>query len=399
MKLGYTSSLLFQDNYDALEKGKTIKYFKEKTGKNYRTDSSEQATDDSTENIKTEGVKNDSESVRIILIKKIADERYVILYRTFRSFYNATVSAILFDVLAGVIIIVIGVAMVLQLSNYVLKPIADITDVAEHIADLEFDVKAPENGEDELAQLGKSINRMSGYLESNLLQLQEDIDNRKKLVRNLSHEIKSPVAVIMGYAERLKAVILKNPDKAVSYCEIITNESGRIDSLVKEMLEFSKLEQRTEDMVKEEISIKQLFEGARERIHQENMGRDIDFSVQCGEDDMVKGDFVLIERALHNLLANAVAYGDLKHLRICLNGRQKQNFYEIRVYNSGKGIPNGIMTHIWEPFVKVDEARTRGKQGSGVGLSIVREIVEAHEGYYNVENQEGGVEFLIAVKN
>jgi two-component system sensor histidine kinase ResE len=57
------------------------------------------------------------------------------------------------------------------------------------------------------------------------------------------------------------------------------------------------------------------------------------------------------------------------------------------------------MTHIWEPFVKVDEARTRGKQGSGVGLSIVREIVEAHEGYYNVENQEGGVEFLIAVKN
>jgi signal transduction histidine kinase len=377
---------LFETNFDAIEKGKTVKYYKEKN-KKYKNE----------DTVSTK--KMDSESVRIIMIKKIADNRYVVLYRTFRSLYNATMSAMLFDVIAGVIIIIIGILMVLKLSDYVVKPVKDITEVAEHIANLEFDVKAPENGEDELGQLGRAINQMSGYLESNLSQLQKDIDNRKKLVRNLSHEIKSPVAVIMGYAERLKAVILKNPEKAIPYCEIIANESGRIDNLVKEMLEFSKLERRTEETVLETISVDRLFSQIQKRFEEENIDRKIIYETQYEKNDSIRGDAVLLERAIYNLLGNAVAYGSPENLKIRLRGAWNGDYYEIRIYNSGRSIPEELMDTIWDAFIKADEARTRGKQGSGVGLSIVREIVEAHNGYYSVENVEDGVEFLISVKN
>jgi signal transduction histidine kinase len=399
-KLGPTSSNLFQENFDILEKGKTIKYYKEK---NDKINGKHTANDMSTEQLTSQGQeedtkKMDSESVRIFVIKKIGENRYVILYRTFRSLYNATMSAILFDIIAGVIIIIIGIIVVWKLSDYVVKPVKDITEVAEHIANLEFDVKAPENGKDELSQLGSSINRMSGYLEDNLVQLQNDIDNRKKLVRNLSHEIKSPVAVIMGYAERLKAVISKNPEKAVAYCEVIADESGRIDNLVKEMLEFSKLEQRTEELVLEKVSLQTLFQSAYNRFEKENIDRKIRFTMDYDKSGYIQGDSTLLERAIHNLLGNAVAYGSLENLEIRLQGIQKENYYEIRVYNSGNGIPEEIMGNIWDAFIKADKARARGKQGSGVGLSIVREIVEAHNGYYSVCNVEGGVEFLIAVK-
>jgi signal transduction histidine kinase len=385
-KLGPTPSVLFETNFDAIEKGKTVKYYKEKN-KKYKNE----------DTVSTK--KMDSESVRIIMIKKIADNRYVVLYRTFRSLYNATMSAMLFDVIAGVIIIIIGILMVLKLSDYVVKPVKDITEVAEHIANLEFDVKAPENEEDELGQLGRAINQMSGYLESNLSQLQKDIDNRKKLVRNLSHEIKSPVAVIMGYAERLKAVILKNPEKAIPYCEIIANESGRIDNLVKEMLEFSKLERRTEETVLETISVDRLFSQIQKRFEEENIDRKIIYETQYEKSDSIRGDAVLLERAIYNLLGNAVAYGSPENLKIRLRGAWNGDYYEIRIYNSGRSIPEELMDTIWDAFIKADEARTRGKQGSGVGLSIVREIVEAHNGYYSVENVEDGVEFLISVKN
>ena len=102
---------------------------------------------------------------------------------------------------------------------------------------------------------------------------------------------------------------------------------------------------------------------------------------------------------VYNILGNAVAYGSVQDLRIILTGMQKEDYYEFSVYNSGNGIPEEMLDGIWDAFVKVDKARTRGRQGSGVGLSIVREIVETHGGYYRVENTSNGVIFTISVQN
>ena len=201
---------------------------------------------DAGETISMSRNSNRRENVILVrVIKKVADDRYVILARSYRSLENAMHSAIVFDLLAGIVIVLIGTVIVSGLSQRLVVPIKEMQQTAEHISNLKFDTKVKIRSQDELGQLGQSINRMSDHLEENVEQLQNDIENRKRLVRNISHEIKSPVAVIMGYADRLKVVLQKNPERALHYCEIISNESSRVDILVKEMLEFSKLEQRT----------------------------------------------------------------------------------------------------------------------------------------------------------
>lgn len=343
---------------------------------------------------------NRRENVILVrVIKKVADDRYVILARSYRSLANAMHSAIVFDLLAGIVIVLIGTVIVSGLSQRLVVPIKEMQQTAEHISNLEFDTKVKIRSQDELGQLGQSINRMSDHLEENVEQLQKDIENRKRLVRNISHEIKSPVAVIMGYADRLKVVLQKNPERALQYCEIISNESSRVDILVKEMLEFSKLEQRTGELYIEKIPVRQFFTKIQKRFEEENYDRRIDFQLTCGEEDIIKADEVLLERAINNILGNAVAYGSAQDLRIILTGMQKEDYYEFSVYNSGNGIPEEMLAGIWDAFVKVDKARTRGRQGSGVGLSIVREIVETHGGYYRVENTSDGVIFTISVQN
>lgn len=391
-KIGPVTESAFDENIDLLNKGKAIRVFKEPGTKSKTRKEIENSTENTTTVNTTQNLNG--EPVRIIVLKKISDDRYVVLSRAVRSFYNATVAAIWFDMLAGVIIIGIGAFVVLKLSNYVVKPVNQITEVAEHIANLEFDMKAPENGKDELGQLGTSINRMSKHLESNLIQLQEDIDNRKKLVRNLSHEIKSPVAVIMGYSDWMKTVISKNPEKAVQYCEIISNESTRIDVLVKEMLDFSKMEQRMEELNLEKFPTKLLLERVGDRIREENMERKISLLIQC-EDGMIVADYGLLERAVYNLANNAVRHGAPDNLQIMISGEFTGKWFMIKVHNTGSHIPEEDLPYIWEAFYKVDKARVRNKNGCGVGLSIVREIVEAHQGNFAAGNDKNGVCFTL----
>ena len=292
----------------------------------------------------------------------------------------------------------IGYVVVSRLSRRIVVPIEKMTVAAEHISNLEFDTKVDIQTEDELGQLGQSINKMSGHLEQNLEMLQNDVENRKRLVRNLSHEIKSPVAVIMGYADRLKSVISKNPEKALQYCEIISDESGRVDMLVKEMLDLSKLEQQTSELNIESFTAGQLFQSLHKRFDEENSEKNIQYVEEYDREDRLWADYLLLERAVYNLISNAVFHGNTDKMLIRIRGEKKQDYYEIRVYNSGSFIPDEELSSIWEAFNKVDKVRTRGKQGSGVGLSIVKEVVEAHKGYYSVQNMEDGVEFCIAIK-
>lgn len=342
--------------------------------------------------------KNNKKSVQLIMIQKIDANKYVVMSRSYQSLQNAMYSAIIFDLIVGIVIAFCGWIVVYRLSRYLIIPIQKMTKNAERIANLNFDSKVDVTSVDEIGQLGVSINRMSERLELNVSQLQDDIDKRKRLVRNLSHEIKSPIAVIMGYSERMKAIIAKNPEKAVEYCEIISNESVRVDALVKEMLELSKMDQRADELNLEKIELDYFCETMRQRFCEENVGKHIQFEMDYNKEDVVYADYVLLERAVYNLVSNAVSHGIGQNMRITLSGIRKGEFYEFRVFNTGSCIRENDILTIWEPFNKVDKVRSRGAQGYGVGLSIVREIVEAHEGYCAVENKDDGVEFMIAIK-
>ncbi len=342
--------------------------------------------------------KNNKKTIQLIMIQKIEDNRYVVISKSYQSIYNAMYSAIIFDLTVGIFIILLGWIVVFRLSRYIIDPIKQMKDVAEHIADLEFDKKIDVQTEDEIGQLGQSINKMSQQLEMNVSQLQEDVESRKRLVRNLSHEIKSPIAVIMGYSDRLKTVVDNNPEKALSYCEIISNESSRIDMLVKEMLELSKMEHNVVELNKEQLKVDALFEGIRKHFEEESIGRSIVYNANYNASDVVVADHVLLDRAVYNLVRNALTHGPAEQMQLSITGERKGEFYEIKVYNSGSHIDDDEISALWEPFNKVDKVRTRGKNSYGVGLTIVKEIVEAHDGYYAIQNLDDGVEFVIAIK-
>ena len=368
-----TSGRLFKENRELLDSGKYVSVSRD---------------DDA----------NSAERIHIFLVRKVGDDRYAFITRSYRSFQNARNSAILFELVSGAVLLFLGLIIVKRWSYHFVIPIEQITEAAKHISDLEFDTKVEVTSSDELGQLANAINRMSDHLETNVVQLQDDIENRKKLVRNLSHEIKSPVAVIMGYADRMKAVIAKNPEKAEKYCEIISDESSRIDILVKEMLEFSKLEQEYGSPDKEKVQVERLFHDLKKRFYQENIETDINYEDSFKSEDIIYVDYVMMERAVYNLIRNAVTYVKGEPPLIRVSGEMKKEYYEITVYNSGSSIPDEDRMSIWEPFSKVDKVRGRSKKGYGLGLSIVREIVEKHEGYYRVHNMDEGVSFVISFK-
>ena len=371
--LGQNTLLFFDENKQKLDDGKfAVRYRK-----------------------KDEKVKDES----IAVMKKIDDGRYIILWRSFRSLQNMTNAAIIFDLLAGSVIVIIGLLVVIRLSDFLVRPINQMKEAAEHISNLQFDIKVIQNSQDELGQLGMSINKMSEQLENNVIQLQNDIDNRKRLVRNLSHEIKSPVAVIMGYADRMKAIVEKKPEKVLNYCEIISNESSRIDILVKEMLEFSRLEQKMEMIQAETFYLYVLFGNIKQRIKEENLERNIELQFLYQKEDKLIADYILVERAAYNLVNNGISHSKEEKVKITVTGKQEENLYKITVHNTGSHIPEDELLSIWEAFYKIDKARVRNKNGCGIGLSIVREIVEAHQGVYTAGNDEQGVYFSISFPN
>ena len=336
-------------------------------------------------------------SIQLIMLQKIDDNCYAVISRSYQSLYNAMYSAIIFDIVVGVLIILFGWSVVYRLSHHLVVPLRKMTATAELISNLDFYSKVEVNSMDEIGQLGNSINKMSERLEKNVSQLQDDIEKRKRLVRNLSHEIKSPIAVIMGYSDRMKAVIDKNPEKAIAYSEIISNESARIDALVKEMLELSKMEQQTEEAKFEEIEVRTLYQCIENRFKEETLEKNIQLSIEYNEKDIIYGDYILLERAIYNLVDNAISHGSGEQIQINISSKLSGEYYEFRVFNTGSHIDELELDCIWEPFNMVDKVRSRGKQGYGVGLSIVQEIVELHEGYCAVKNVEDGVEFHICI--
>lgn len=342
--------------------------------------------------------KNNKKTIQLIMIQKIDENQYVVMSKSYQSLQNAMYSAIIFELAAGIVIIFVGWIVVYRLSRYLVVPIRKMTVTAEQISNLKFDSKINVNSMDEIGQLGTSINKMSEHLEMSMTELQDDIEKRKRLVRNLSHEIKSPIAVIMGYADRMKVIARQNPEKAIEYCEIISNESVRVDVLVKEMLELSKMEQKVDVLNIEKIELKGLFHSLEKRFYEEHIEGNIQFTVTYDDTTMIEADYQLLERAVNNLINNAVAHGSKDNMQIQVNGVKNQDYYEFKVFNTGSHIDENEITSIWEPFNKVDKVRTRGSHGYGVGLSIVREIVELHDGYCAVENEDDGVEFVIAIR-
>ena len=321
---------------------------------------------------------------------------------------NVNISTTLIKYVGGAILIV-GIISAFVVSIYITRPIKQLSDIAERMSEMDFDARYEGSDKGEIGLLGKSMNNMSEKLEHNIaelkkanLELKKDIDKKEKLeimrtdfLSNVSHELKTPIALIQGYAEGLKEGITDDPESMGFYCDVIMDEANKMNTMVKRLLTLNQIEFGNDEPEMERFDINELIASVADanaiRAGQKNMSIVFD---NRNEHNFVWADEYKTEEVLTNYISNALNHCDGKRaIEVRTEKSENGGTITVTVYNSGKNIADEDLERIWEKFYKTDKARTREYGGNGIGLSIVKAIMDSMGQEYGVRNVSDGVEF------
>ncbi|WP_236907461.1 HAMP domain-containing sensor histidine kinase [Clostridium saccharobutylicum] len=340
--------------------------------------------------------KNKAQTNKLVFISKMSNGGYVILRKPIKNIHDSVVIANEFYMFSALIVILIGGIFILIFSKRVTKPIVEMSNVAENICNLEFDRRVEINSKDEIGKLGESINKISEKLCVSINELKNDVERRKQLVRDMSHELKTPLGIIKGYAEGLKYGVVDDKEKVDKYCSVLVEECDRMDKLVRELLEHSAMESGNVEMNITCFEIREFISKVVQRFDSIFTEKKITFDLLSINDCLVKADRNMIEKAVNNFITNAINHiGGRKLIQLIVE--EKENKVEISVFNTGNHIPDKDIGRVWDVYYKVDKSRTREYGGHGIGLSIVKLIAELHNGATKVKNVDEGVIFSIEV--
>ena len=311
-----------------------------------------------------------------------------------------------FSYFSYIFCICIGIIFINILSNIITYPIEKLCDISKKISNLDFSEMHTGSVSKEVDELGVSLNNLSKTLDVTLdelqkanEQLEKDInkqvqidDMRKEFIANVSHELKTPIALIQGYAEGLKECV--NDEDREFYYDVIMDESQKMDKMVKQLIELNKIEFGYDDSAIVPIHLNHFIEDTLKSL--DVLLRDVDLEIITDGDFIVLFDKFKLEQILNNYLTNAIHHVDSNNkIKITITNGDK---IKLAIYNSGSPISEKDQVKIWEKFYKVDKARTRTYGGSGIGLSIVSAIMNAYGEKFGVENKDEGVEFYIYLK-
>lgn len=342
--------------------------------------------------------RNNGLPPKICFTATIGEENFLVITKSVKGIQESVAVANEFYLVSGVVLIGIGTVAVAVLSRKLSGPIIRMNHIAREMSRLEFGEKIDIESNDEIGELAKSINILSDQLSSSIKSLQDDIENRKVLVRDISHELKTPIGVIKGYAEGLQYGIAEDEQTKEKYYDVIVNECDRINALIKELLELSRLECVSSELQVENVSIKELIEESIEVIQYVADMRSVEINFTCEKDILIKADDRLIERVVNNLISNAIKYASSPGY-VQIDVREKNQGCELTIFNTGANIPIDSLEQIWNVFYKVDKVRGRDLEGHGIGLAIVKKIIDMYRGTYSVKNERNGVTFTIWIPN
>ncbi len=306
----------------------------------------------------------------------------------------------------GCITTVAGGLIIWLVAKRLTKPIVKLNTISERMVHLDFDAKYREHAGNELDLLGEHMNELSASLEKAISELktannelQRDIEKkehidemRKEFLSNVSHELKTPLALIQGYAEGLKDGISEDEESRDYYCEVIMDEASKMNNMVQKLLTLNQLEFGNDVVEMERFNITEMLRGCVQSARILSEREDIQVRLLAQEAIYVWADVYKAEEVFMNYFSNALhhcageRYIEIKPERMADKVR-------ISVFNTGEPIPDIDLPKIWDKFYKVDKARTREYGGSGVGLSIVKAMMEAMNQSFGVENYENGVLF------
>ena len=304
-----------------------------------------------------------------------------------------------------VAILVCGI-FVWYFSKRLTNPIRELADLSNRMADLDFDAKYTSGGVNEIGELGANFNRMSEKLKSTISelksannQLQEDIERKEKLEQmrndfmgNVSHELKTPIALIQGYAEGLKEGVTCDKESMEFYCDVIMDEADKMNRMVKNLLTLNQLEFGADEIEFERFDLTEVIRGVLQSMDILAQQQEAKVIFHQTEKVYVWADEFKVEQVIRNYVSNAFHHLDgecVVEVKMTL----EEDKVKVTVFNTGTPIPEEDLPHIWDKFYKVDKAHTREYGGNGIGLSIVKAIMKSLHQQYGVNNYDNGVEF------
>lgn len=315
--------------------------------------------------------------------------------------------------MAGFTILIASI-MVTIVSKKFTEPILELNNIAKKMSNLDFSQKYQvTNARDEINNLGRSINTMSDKLErtikqlrSSNIELERDIEEKSKIdemrktfISDVSHELKTPIALIQGYSEGLLENVNSDEESRKFYAEVILDEATKMDKMVRQLIELTKLEYENREFNNRNFNIVELEKEIcrSSKVMIEEKGANVEF--ETADVINVYADDFYISQCITNYLTNAI-----KHVEevdgektIKITNTINNDKARITIFNTGKNIEEENLSRIWNRFFKVDESRNREDGGSGIGLSIVRAIMNNYGNDFGVENKPNGVEFYFDI--
>ncbi len=344
----------------------------------------------------------------LVLWGTLEDGNLVMMRTALESIRESVTISNRFLAYIGICSVLFSALVGLFVTRRITRPIRRMTELSRQMTELDFTAKYEQGSNiNEIDQLGQHMNQMSETLEQVIGELKtannelksdiekkEQIDEmRKEFLSNVSHELKTPLALIQGYAEGLQECIHEDAQSRDFYCEVIMDEAGKMNRMVQKLLTLNHLEFGNDTLKMERFNITELIAGVLQNSSLLLQNEEISLEFEEAE-AYVWGDEFQIEEVLTNYLSNAIHYaGGEKRIRIFYTDRG--DLLRISVFNTGEHIPEEDLDKVWEKFYKVDKARTREYGGSGIGLSIVRAIMESHHCACGVLNCAEGVEFWL----
>lgn len=309
--------------------------------------------------------------------------------------------------LIGIVVIIISVVGSFIYSKKITKPLVEINKNAIQLAALDFEKSCEVNSEDEIGEIALSLNELAsnlqhtmGELKNTNLKLLDDIEKEREIERKrreftatISHELKTPITIIKGQLEGMlgNIGIYKDRDKYMNRSLVVLDD---MESMVREILEISKLETHGFKPQYTEINLSYLVNNCLEKLSYLISQKDISLNSKIAEELYIQGDEKLIKKAIANIINNSSTHTE-RNEKVLINLYEDNYLIVLTVENEGVHIDEEEFEKIFNPFYRIEKSRNRSTGGSGLGLYIVKKILEAHALEYKITNTQSGVCFKI----
>lgn len=334
------------------------------------------------------------------------NQNFFIIRTPIESVQESVVISSSFLVIVGNYVLILTCFVIWFWAKRFSRPITELANISKRMTELDFDARYSGETYNEIDVLGDNFNHMSETLEQTISELKAanielikdnekktQIDEmRKDFINHVSHELKTPIALIQGYAEGLQDNVNEDSASRDFYCEVIVDEAEKMNRMVKKLLVLTQLESGDEHLVMNRFDLTEVIRGVLASLDIMIQQKDVEMLFEQNTSVYVWGDDYKTEKILTNYLTNALHHVKYEK-KIDIRIREDEEVVRVSVFNTGDPIPKEELEKIWIKFYKVDRARTREYGGSGLGLSIVKAITKSMNQKCGVNNYTNGVEF------